>query len=63
MTKSIFEHSGGTNYEESGKLNFYLVVINRQVQEQFERFVDGVNSHRVYRTVKGRKCLRMGKVS
>ena len=50
-----------TNLLTSGKLNSYLVDIDRQAQERFEMLNRADETDTEYhRTVKGRKCLRMG---
>ena len=36
-----------------GKLNAYLISIDRQAQERFERLIEDINRHKANRTVKG----------
>ena len=48
------------NLLTSGKLNAYLANIDKQAQERFERLIEGrKQTQSIYRTAKGRKCLRM----
>ena len=50
------------NLLTSGKLNSYLANIDKQAQERFERLIEGrKQTQSIYRTAKGRKCLRMGR--
>ena len=46
MAKSLFEELGGkviyTNLLTSGRLNAYLVDVDKQAQERFERLIEGM---------------------
>ena len=49
-----------TNLLTSGKLNAYLIDIDRQAKERFERLIEGMKQAQgIKRTLKGRKRLRM----
>jgi hypothetical protein len=48
-----------TNLLTSGRLNAYLVDIDRQAQERFERLIEGMKQAQSYGTIKERKRLRM----
>ena len=52
-----------TNLLTSGRLNAYLVDVDRQAQERFERLIEGMKQAQgINGTPKGRKRLRMGTI-
>ncbi len=49
-----------TNLLTSGSLNTYLIEIDKQAQERFERLIEGMKQAQGITAAKGGKHLRMG---